>query len=87
MIVIRTAFLAPQGVLDRPGEQFVCDLIRLCALPRDRVEHVRVLAGPRGFDVVWFLLSDNESAARHAAESISRRVIAATPLLANWGVV
>jgi hypothetical protein len=46
-----------------------------------------VLAGPRGFDVVWFLLSDNESAARHAAESISRRVIAATPLLANWGVV
>ncbi len=86
MIVIRSAFVAPQGAVDRPGEQFVSDLIELCALPADRLEHVRVLAGPRGFEVVWFLLADSEPDALGVVESLSRRVIAATPLLANWWI-
>jgi hypothetical protein len=86
VIVVRTAFIAPQGIVERPGEQFVIDLIWLCVLPEDRIEHIRVLAGPLGFDVVWFILGGSEQVAWALAKSISRRVIAATPLLANWWV-
>ena len=87
VIVVRTAFIAPQGVSERPGEQFVMDLIWLSVTPRDRIEHVRVLAGPRGFDVVWFALGDDSEAARLNAKRICQRAIQATPVLADWWVV
>jgi hypothetical protein len=86
VIVVRTAFIAPQGISNRPGEQFVIDLIWLCVTPEDRVEHVRVLAVPRGFHIVWFMLGRSEKAARAIALSIGRRVAAATPILREWDI-
>ena len=81
---MRTAFVAPQGGFDRPGEQFFIDLIWFCASPGDRIEHIRVVAGQAGFDVVWFLLSEDAEAAAATVMSVSRRVIEATPVLAGW---
>lgn len=62
------------------------DLIWLCAEAEDRLEHVRVLDSPLGCYVVWFLLSPDEESAHATAIAVSRRVIAATPLLAGWSV-
>lgn len=86
VFVIRTTFIAPQGIADRPGEQFVIDLIWLCVTAEDRIEHVRIQAVPLGYHVIWFMLGDSESTGQAIAKSISRRVVQSTPLLAQWDV-
>ena len=86
MILARASLIAPSRGRGSLTEQVTCDLIWLHVTPADRVEHIRVQASTRGFEVVWFMLGDDPLAARTKARLICRTAIVNTPALLGWKI-
>jgi len=86
VILARASLIAPSRGRGSLTEQVTCDLIWLHITPADRVEHIRVQASARGFEVVWFMLGDDPLTARINARLICRTAIANTPALLDWKI-
>lgn len=87
MILVRASLVAPVCCSITLTEQLACDLLWLRVTPSDRVEHIRVQTGAHGFEIVWFMLGDDQIEANKKAHAICLNAIITTPALAGWQAV
>ncbi|GIF96876.1 hypothetical protein [Catellatospora citrea] len=67
--------------------EVLLDILYAHALPADRLEHVRVRAGPGRFDVTLFLAAADPVSSAASADAIFGRALRASPLLCDWFVI
>jgi hypothetical protein len=65
----------------------VTQLLRRHQTPGDRIEHLRVRAGPEGLLIFGFLLADSSQAAKSALQDLVHRTLTTEPTLRLWRVI
>jgi hypothetical protein len=65
----------------------VVDLLWAATLPGDRVEHIHARAGPDGFDVLFYHLETDRTAATENIAQLCRRAVSGTGKLSMWTVM
>ncbi|MCI4065239.1 hypothetical protein MRQ36_22800 [Micromonospora sp. R77] len=63
------------------------DLIHAHATPADRLEHIRIRAGPQGFDVMAFIDGDDPVSAAEILSRVVSLAISREPLLSLWRIL
>ncbi|WP_412543161.1 hypothetical protein R8Z50_12030 [Longispora sp. K20-0274] len=62
----------------------VTELLRAHVLPDDRIQHLRVRAGPGRIDLAAFLLADNEATALLTTRELCLRALETGAPLDSW---
>ncbi|MFR9778908.1 hypothetical protein ACL02O_23010 [Micromonospora sp. MS34] len=69
-----TMFTLPTPETSGHNDASMLDLLWAHMRPEDRVEHIRVRAGPGAMEVVLFLLASDEATATEKARDIQLRI-------------
>jgi hypothetical protein len=69
---------------EQPDPHTATELLAAHIVPDDRIEHVRVRAGPGRIDLAAFLLVEDEATALLTARAFCIRALATIPSLAAW---
>lgn len=83
-MITATLILRPTGArVDTPSAEVIADVLWAHARPVDRIEHIRVRAGPDAIAIYFFVLAVDQAFADTVVHGIEARV-RTVPVLCGW---